>query len=304
MIKRNKIQEKKLPKIVVIVGPTAVGKSELAIKLAKKFNGEIISADSRQVYRGIDLATGKVTKKEMEGIKHYLLDLVSLRTIFTVAKFKQLAHQAIKEILNKNKLPIICGGTPFYIDALIYNIDIPPIKPDFKLRRKLEKMPTNKLFEKLKELDARRAANIDRFNRRRLIRALEILIKSGKKIKPLKRELLFNVLKIGVIRPSEELRKRIEKRLLKRLKKGMVGEIRRVHQQGISWKRLYDLGLECRYISLYLRKKITYPEMVGMLKKEIWHFAKRQMTWWKRDKTIHWLSNFRKANVLIREFLK
>jgi len=304
MIKSIKKQDNRLSKIVVILGPTAVGKSDLAVKVAKKFNGEIISADSRQVYKGIDLLSGKITKKEMKGIKHYLLDIVSPKKILTVAEFKNLAEKKIDEILKKGKLPIICGGTPFYIYFLINNPDIPKVTPDFKLRAKLEKLSTDILFKKLKKLDFARAKNIDKSNRRRLIRALEIIIKTGKKIRKIKNNPKYKVLKIGINRKPEELKKRIENRLLKRLKQGMVQEIKNLKKQGVSWKRLYDLGLECRYVSLFVKGDITRKQMIEFLKKEIWRFVKRQMTWWKRDKEIIWIFETKKAFKLIKDFLK
>ncbi len=304
MTKSVKKQENSFPKIVVILGLTAVGKSDLAVELAKKFNGEIISADSRQVYKGIDLLSGKITRKEMKGIKHYLLDIVSAKTILTVAEFKNLAEKKINGILEKGRLPIICGGTPFYIDFLINNPDIPEIAPDFKLRKKLEKLSIDELFKKLKKMDFVRAKNIDRYNRRRLIRALEIIIKTGKKISEVKNNPKYEVLKIGVNRKPEELKKRIEIRLLNRLKQGMAQEIKNLRKQGVSWKRFYDLGLECRYVSLFVKGNITQEQMIESLKKEIWHFVKRQMTWWKRDKQINWIFEPKKAFKLAKDFLK
>jgi len=303
------------PKIIVIVGPTASRKSALAVKLAlrlssgqakKKFgiNGaEIISADSRQVYKGMDIGTGKITKKEMAGIPHYLLDVANPKKQFTVVQYKKLAEKEIKKIHNRKKIPIICGGTGFYIQAITDNLAISEIKPDAILRIALEKKTTKKLFSQLKKLDSRRAKNIDKNNRRRLIRALEIVIKSGKKVPELKSAPKYEVLFIGVKRGARELKELIKTRLLKRLKQGMVKEIINLKKSGLSWKRLEDFGLEYRYIAYYLQNKLSHNEMVKKLQKETEHYAKRQMTWFNRDKKIRWIANSKQAVKLIKEFL-
>ncbi|MFH1048590.1 MAG: tRNA (adenosine(37)-N6)-dimethylallyltransferase MiaA [Patescibacteria group bacterium] len=294
---------KNLPKIIVIAGPTASGKSGLAVKLARKFNGEIISADSRQVYEGMDIGTGKITKKEMARIPHYLLDVANPKKQFTVAQYKQLADKEIKKIIKRGKIPITCGGTGFYIQAITENISIPEIKPDAKLRATLEKKSTKELFSQLKKLDPRRAKNIDRNNRRRLIRALEIIIKSGKKVPLLKSNPEYEVLFIGVKRGMRELKELIKSRLLKRLKMGMVKEIINLKKSGLSWQRLEDFGLEYRYVAYYLQNKLSYDEMVSKLQKEIEHYAKRQMTWFNRNKKIRWIADSKQASKIIKKFL-
>lgn len=291
-------------KIIVILGPTASGKTGLSIKLAKKFHGEIISADSRQLYKGMDIGTGKVTKKEMAKIPHYLLDVANPKKQFTVAQYKRLAERAIKKIIANKKIPIICGGTGFYIQTITDNTTIPEVKPDAKLRAELEKKSAKELFNRLKKLDPRRAKNIDKNNRRRLIRALEIVIKSGKKIPILKSEPKYEALIIGIKHNSKELKELIKTRLFKRLKQGMVKEIINLKKSGLSWKRLEDFGLEYRYVAYYLQNKLSYNEMVGKLQKEIEHYAKRQMTWFKKDRKIHWIKNQKEAGKLVMEFLE
>jgi len=316
--------------IIVVVGPTASGKSDLAVRLARKFNGEVISADSRQVYRGMDIGTGKITKKEMAGIPHYLLDVAQPRRRFTAAQYKKLGQAAIKKIQHKNKIPIICGGTGFYIRALVDNLPIPAVKPNLKLRAQLEKKTTTELFDLLKKLDPRRAREIDRRNPRRLIRALEIVMTTGRPVPPLTSVILAkagiqaripepgsrvkpgmttndsytNVLFLGIKKSHPKLARRIKIRLEKRLKQGLLAEVKKLRDQGLSWKRLDDFGLEYRWLAKYLQKTISYDEMVKLLQKDIEHYAKRQMTWFGRDPRINWIKNERQAKNIVKNFLK
>lgn len=283
-------------KVVVILGQTSTGKSDYAVQIAKKINGEIISADSRQVYKGMNLGTGKITKKEMNKIQHHLLDVVSPKTIFSVNIFQRKASKKIKEIISNNKVPIVCGGTGFYIDSIVNNQNYPNVKPNIVLRKKLDKKNTEELFSILKKLDKDRANNIDSNNKIRLIRAIEIAKELDKvpKINTTKNELEF--IKIGLELPQDILKEKIKSRLLARIKNGMIKEVKNLHKNGISWKRLNNLGLEYRYISLYLRNKITKEEMIEQLNIKIWHYAKRQKTWWKRDKNIIWIDPRNKKN--------
>ncbi|MDD5145828.1 MAG: tRNA (adenosine(37)-N6)-dimethylallyltransferase MiaA [Candidatus Pacebacteria bacterium] len=316
-------------KLITILGPTASGKSDLAVKIAKKFNGEVISADSRQVYKGMDIGTGKVPRdliskskilnpKQIQnqktknsnspyisgGIIHYLLDVASPKKHFTVAEYRKLAQKAIEKIFKNGKIPIICGGTGFYIQALIDGLVIPEVAPDWKLRKALEKKSVKELFKILKKLDPIRAKTIDKNNPRRLIRAIEIIRKIKKAIPPLKKNPLpYPVLMIGIKKTPEELKKFIQKRLKKRLNQGMINEIKKLRKNGVSWKRLEEFGLEYRFISLYLQKKLSYSEMLNVLQKEIEHFAKRQMTWFKKDKRIRWVKNYKEAEILVKKFL-
>jgi len=289
-------------KILVIVGPTASGKTDLSIRLAKKFGGEIISADSRQVYKGMDIGTGKVTKKEMQGIPHHLLDVIGPKTRFDIIKYRKLALKVIEIIQKKNKVPILVGGTGFYIQAVIDGIIIPPVKPDWKLRKKLDKKTAPELFKMLKKLDPRRAKIIEKENKRRLIRALEIIIKTKNPVPPLtKKSPGFDILMIGIKKSDKELKKAINKRLLKRFSGGMLAEVKKLHKQGISWKRLEEFGLEYRYLALYIQNKITKQKMIERLEKKIEHYAKRQMTWFKRDKRIKWIKNYKQASEILKK---
>ena len=294
---------KEKQKIIVILGPTASGKSNLAVNLALKHNGEIISADSRQIYKSMNIGTGKITKKEMRGIPHYLLDITSPKTQLSVAHFQKQAQLAIKKILAKGKTPIICGGTGLYIDAVIDNQIFPSVKPDFKLRKKLEKLTTKELFAKLKKLDPNRAKSIDKNNPRRLIRALEIVMISKKPVPKIQKHRDYTVLKLGVKREQKQLNELIWKRLIKRLNNRMIDEVKKLKKSGVSFKRLYDFGLEYRWVGLYLEKKITKEQMIQGLYKAIRDFSKRQITWFKRDSEIHWIKDQKQAKQLIKKFL-
>ena len=294
-----------LKKLIVVSGPTASGKSELAVKLAKKFNGEIISADSWQVYKGMNIGTGKITKKEMQGIPHYLLDVASPKRRFTVAQYRNLALKAINKIFRKDKIPILCGGTGFYIRAVVDGIVIPEVKPDWRLRSNLNKLSAAELYQKLKKLDPKRAKTIERKNKRRLIRAIEIVIKTKKPVPALKKNPLpYPVLMIGIKKEKKELSSLIRKRLLRRLKRGMIAEVKKLKKSGLSWKRLEEFGLEYRWVARFLQKKLNYQEMLKKLQKDIEHFAKRQMTWFKKEKRIQWIKNQKETEKLIEKFLK
>ena len=282
-------------KILAIVGPTASGKSDLAVRLAKKYNGEIISADSRQVYRGLNIGSGKITKKEMSGVTHHLLDVANPKRQFSVALYKKLAEKAISEIVHRGKLPIICGGTGLYVDALLLGLSFPEVPPNRKLRERLEEKSPAQLFVILQKLDPRRAAEIEKSNPRRLIRAIEIVKAMGKVPERIinKQSTKYNVVWIG-LRPTEKtLKQNIHKRLLRRMKQGMVGEVQKLHRKGLSWKRTEEFGLEYRFLAQYLQKKITRKEKLPYIQQESWHYAQKQWRWFKRNKEIQW---FEKSN--------
>ncbi len=308
MAKNNKPVGKS--KLIVILGSTASGKSDLGIKLARKFNGEIISADSRQVYKKMDIGTGKVSKREQKIIRHHLLDVTNPKKIFTVSDFKKLGQKAISDIISRNKLPIVVGGTGFYIDALVKGLALPEVPANNKLRAKLEKMTAENLYKELKKLDPSRAHAIDSDNKRRLIRALEIIKTTGKPVPKLESSTKYQVLWLG-LRPKN-LEKRIKTRLEKRLKQGLVREVKNLLNSGVSKKRLYDFGLEYRQISEYLASKKFKVKSIKNFKKseyyqkllrEIIKYSKRQMTWFKRNEEIHWIKNPKEAEKLIRKFI-
>lgn len=272
---------KEFLKVIVVCGPTATGKSDYAVDLAKKLGGEIISADSRQVYRGLDIGSGKVTRKEMKGVPHHLLDVANPKRVFSVAGYKKLADKAIRGILKRNKVPIICGGTGFYIDALIYNTDFPAVPSNKTLRKRLDSYTIEKLAQMLKKLDPKRYKTIDTKNKVRLIRAIEIAKTLGF-VPKIKKEKKYEIEWHYLDFPDEILKKRIHDRLYKRMRNGMLAEVKRLRSEGLSWKRLEALGLEYRYLALYLQEKLSKANMLTELESAIWHYAKRQRTWFKK----------------------
>ncbi len=309
-------------KVIAIVGPTASGKSSLAVTVAKKFGGEIISADSRQIYKGLDIGTGKVSRDKASTknlklktrvflhshIPHHLLDIWNPRKVVSVSEFKQKAEVAMNAITARGNLPIVCGGTGFYIDTFLFNRELPQVEPSTLLRAKLEKLSTEKLAIKLQKLDPRRAKEIDLRNRVRIIRALEIIDALGA-VPALSESAPYDVLFIG-LKPKEKwLRAKIKTRLLERIQKGMVREVHNLHKSGLSYKRMEDLGLEYKYLALFLQKKISKNEMISELEKAIWHYSKRQITWFQKNKKIIWLdpelkSTEAKAQTLVKKFLE
>ena len=283
----------------VILGPTSSGKSDYAIRLAKKVDGEIVSVDSRQVYRGMDIGTGKVPRDPSgrykiqdtryknpffsDGIRHHLLDVASPKRDYNVTHFLRDAEKAIADIERRGKVPILCGGTAFWIEALLFGTKFPAVKPDKALRAKLEKLPVEELSAMLEEQDPERAGTIDTKNKVRLIRALEIVDSLGKVPSPKIEDRRYGYAKtIALVPPKELLHERIEKRLRERLSQGMIDEVKRLHEEGVSWKRLENFGLEYRWCARYLQGKVSREGMEAELLKESWRYAKRQLTFLRR----------------------
>ena len=296
--------KKVIPKIIAIVGPTASGKSDLAIFLAQKYHGEIVSVDSRQIYRAMDLGTGKVTAEEQKMAPHHLLDIVNPNTRFSAGQFKKKAEKVIQEILKRGSLPILCGGTGFWLKSIIDNLDFPHVLPNWELRKSLEKETAENLFIKLRGLDSERAKNIDPKNKVRLIRSIEIALALGTVPKTVSQPQKWETLQIGLTFPKETLKDRIKIRLEKRLEAGMLEEVKNLHQNGVSWSRLESFGLEYKWLSLYLQNKIDFFQMKKELRHAINQYAKRQMTWFKKDLGIFWIEKPEEADALVKKFLK
>ena len=294
------------PKVIAIVGPTASGKTALSIAAAKKFNGEVVSADSRQVYIGMDIGTGKITREEMEGVSHHLIDIADPVTVYTGADYVRDANEAIGGILERGHVPLIAGGTFFYIDLLRGKMQPAPVEPNEDFRNSLAHFKDDELFAQLQEKDAGRASAIDPFNRRRLVRALEVIEALGSV--PLQEavESQYEWLMLGLEVPNAPLHEKIRERLVARLEQGMVKEVEALVAQGVTYERLDDLGLEYRYIGQYLQKKLTYDEMVDQLEAKSRQYAKRQYTWLKRDGEIEWFGSDDYATIFkrIEEFLQ
>ncbi len=290
------------PAVIAIVGPTASGKSAFAVQIAKKFKGEVVSADSRQVYRGLDIGTGKIRKCEMKGIPHHLIDIRNPREQYSAAEFKEDAEKKIKEIFLRGNIPVVAGGTGFWIDSLLFGLSIPEIPPNPALRKKLEKKPVEELFGILKKLDPNRARSIDKKNPRRIIRAIEIAQRLGR-VPPIKKKSAYRVLWIGTKQNKHILLQRIHTRLLTRARNGLFEEGKKLRNRGLPWKRFYELGLEYRYIADVLQKKQSKKNALQELERAIGHYARRQLVWFKRNKGIHWVKNNREAERLVRTFL-
>jgi tRNA dimethylallyltransferase len=292
----------KKAKILVILGVTSSGKSSLAVELAKKFNGEIISADSRQIYRGLDIGTGKVTKKEIGGIPHYLIDVIDPNEKFSVVDFKRLADKRIGKILAKGKLPIIAGGTGFYISSIVEGITYPEVKPNKELRKKMENKWADELLNILKTKDPEKAKKIDSKNKRRIIRAIEIAESLGKNME-VKKDPQYEVLQIGLEVEDKELKERIKKRIDGWFKEGLIEEGKRLKENGLSWGRFMELGLEYRNLAWYLQGKMSKEEVVDKMNTETFQYAKRQRTWFKKDKKIKWFKEPKKVQKEVGKFL-
>ena len=274
-----------LPKIIAIEGTNASGKSNLAVRLARRFRGEIISADSRQVYRRMDLGSGKITPGETQGVPHHLLDVREPGAFFSMADFQRLAYQAADEILARGGVPFLAGGTGLYLDAVTEGYELDGNPPDPAVRERLETYETPELYAML--LARQPDTRIEPRNRHRVMRELERL-EAGENRSDRKKP-RYEALKLGVTWPRETLNARIDERLEARLQAGMVDEVRALLREGVSETFLTKLGLEYKYLTWYLTGKLGYEQMKEELAAAIKKFAKRQMTWFRRDPAIHWL---------------
>lgn len=292
--------------VIIICGSTATGKSALAVEIAKLIDGEVISADSRQVYTGLDIGSAKITVPEMEGIPHHLINVAEPNTIFTVADFQKLAQEKIADIHARGKMPIICGGTGMYIDAVIYNTTFPEVIANPGLRKELEKYSAEELFEQLQTLDPDRATEIDSQNPVRLIRAIEIATELGSVPKMKQMDSIYETLFIGLELSKELLQERIITRIQNRIP-ALFDEIKKLHNSGVSYERLHSFGLEYRYGSEHVQGNITLDEFNELLSTKTWQFAKRQMTWFKRNSEINWfnpITDQQKILKLVQDFLR
>ncbi len=297
-------------KICVILGPTASGKTSLSLELAKKYNGEIVSADSRQIYREMDIGSAKVSGVWKGGVlfvdevAHHMIDIVQPDTPYSLAQYQRGAVACLQEIALRGKLPFLVGGTGLYIASIVDNYVIPQGSPDNSLRASLDSMNNEQLLAKLKILSPQTAQKIDVKNKRRLVRALEVAMKTGKEFVTLrqKAEPIFDTLQIGVSVDRAELVKRIDVRVDEMVETGLENEVRELMK-----KYSVDLpsmsGIGYRQMAQYINGEISLDDAIALIKRDTRRYAKRQMTWFKRDKRIHWVSKAVEASVLIDEFV-
>jgi len=316
--------EQPLPKIIAIVGPTASGKTGLSLALAKEFNGEVINADSRQVYTRMDIGTDKPAGEYVfppgekgkrkksggmfiaEGVPHHLVDIVDPGAEFTLADFKTRAQAAIDDILKRGKLPIMVGGTGLYIWSIVDNLDMPKVAPNKSLRRCLEEKSLPELVRLLKLSDPEAAERVDLNNPRRVLRALEVWILTGESFAKQQKKSapIYDVLQIAYDLPKETLKQRIEERVGQQLDRGLVGETKSLVARKYGWNLPSMSSIGYRQIGYFLRGEMSLEQAVECLKRDTRRYAKRQLTWFKRDKRINWIKEESQARELVNKFLE
>ena len=301
--------------LIILTGPTAVGKTALSIRLAKKINGEIISADSMQVYRGMDIGSAKVSEEEMDGVKHYLIDVLEPSDEFNVVKFQEMAKEAMDDIYSKGKIPIIAGGTGFYIQSILYDIDFEKNENDREYRTYLENIAATedgekKLYEMLQNIDPKSAEIIHANNVKRVIRALEFFKETGTPISEHNEEQReknspYNFCYFVLNDDREKMYANIEKRVDIMLDMGLVSEVEKLYEKGYHKEMVSMQGLGYKEILDYLNGDISLERAVYLIKRDTRHFAKRQLTWFRREKNVTWVNNpdFQYDNDLILEYM-
>jgi tRNA dimethylallyltransferase len=306
---------KQLPKLVVLLGPTVSGKTDWGLRLAKKFKSEVVSADSRQIYKKMDIGTAKHPGEwrrnglrrtyHIEDVPHHLIDFLDPGKTFSAAEFRDRAIKYTKLAYQNGRLPMVIGGTGLYISALVDNLHIPRVLPNNKLRKSLEEKTVEELLHLLHQMDPESAAKIDKKNKRRLLRALEVCIFTGKPFSEQKGrgDPLFNTLQIGISVPREVLNKRIEDRVDLMMKLGLLKEIELLLKQKYVWELPSMSGIGYRQFKDYFAGKCSLDEAIENLKRDTKRYAKRQMTWFRRDKRIHWFENYEEAEEKVNQFL-
>lgn len=304
-----------LQKLLVILGPTSLGKTDLALQLAKKLNGELVSCDSRQVYKKLDIGTGKMPGEkvevakgrgfwEMDEIKVWMHDVADPNRQYTVYDYVKDANRAVEDTLNRGKLPIIVGGTGFYLKALLEGLSNLSVPANLKLRKHLESLSLKEMQKKIEEISSQKWGkmnNSDRQNPRRLVRAIEVVLQQPQKIRQINSKLKnCNILKIGLTAPRAVLYKRIDDRVVDRLDQGLIEEVEQLYKDGLSLERMKQLGLEYGVLADYLERKNTNrEELIKRLQGKIHGFARRQITWFKKEKNTLWF-DITDKNYLVR----
>lgn len=292
-------------KIIVIVGPTSSGKTDLSLRLAKKFNGIIISADSRQIYKGLDIATAKTTKEQQQGIPHYMIDIINPDDDFNVQLYQDTVYNFLNSISSKKRgkiiLPFIVGGTGLYIKSIVDGYKMPRVKANKILRAELEKLSTDKLARRLKKLDPK--TKVDLKNKRRIIRAIEVILALGKTVSQTEKP-NFEFLQIAINLPKKELQEHIERKVDQMYKEGLVKETKKLIDNEYDFDSPGLSSLGYKHIRNYLKHKITLKKALKSIKQDTKRYAKRQVTWFKKDKRIHWINNYKEAEKLVQDFIK
>lgn len=309
-------ENKKLPKLLVIVGQTACGKTKWSLRLAKKIKGEIISADSRQIYKKMDIGTAKEPGEWrwnglrktffIKDIPHHLIDFIDPGKKFSVAEFRDRSIKYAKMAYKNERVPIVAGGTGLYVSALVNNLHIPRVAPNKKLRSSLEEKSLDELMVLLNQMDKETAEKIDKKNKRRIIRALEVCIFTGEPFSKQKRkgDPLFDTLQIGIEVPREVLYKRIDKRVDEMMKLGLLKEIEILLKQRYSWELPSMSGIGYQQFKRYFEKEISLDEAIENLKRDTRRYAHRQKSWFKRDDRVKWFENYKDAEEEVLNFFK
>lgn len=290
-------------RVIAIVGPTASGKTVLAISLAKKFNGEIISCDSRAIYRRLDIGTAKPTTKEQAEVPHHLIDIADVGERFTVGQFQKLAQQAIEDIGNRGKIPFLVGGTGLYVDSVRQNFQFPP-EGDPELRYHLEQEPDERLRDILKTIDPETFRTIDLDNRRRVLRALEVALQTGQSFRKFRKKSksTYEFLTLGISLPRNKLYERIDRRFDEWMNRGLLDEVRWVLDE-TSPEWVSSLGLHYRYLAQFIQGEIGREQALRRSKTALHGYARRQLTWLRRDKKIDWIRSPKEAERLVAAFI-
>jgi tRNA dimethylallyltransferase len=299
--------------VVAVVGPTGVGKSALTLRLAQDFQGEIISADSRQIYRNLDIGTAKPTTAEQSLAPHHLIDIVNPDETFSLAQYRELVYRTVDKIVLKGHLPLIVGGSGLYVWAVLEGWQIPPVAPDFNLRKRLEARATRgekeNLYEELKQIDAKAAGRIDPHNIRRVIRALEISYNLGLSPKPTKTGTPFDNFIIGLTAKRETLYQRIDERVESMVSRGLVEEVRKLTAEGYGLDLPSMSGIGYRQIRAFLEGTVSLDEAVQQVKNESHRLVRQQYNWFKlKDDRIHWfdvdIAPYTEIKILVTKLLK
>lgn len=290
------------------MGPTSSGKTELSLRLAKKFNGVIISADSRQIYREMDIATAKTTKSQQQGIPHYLIDIVPPDADFNLADYQREACKILNRITKENRertnpiIPFIVGGTGLYIKSIVDDYQLPAASPNLILRANLEKQPLADLAKTLINLDPK--TKVDLKNKRRIIRAIEILTtQKSSRLKTKTSPLEYDFLQIGISRPRAEINQRINQKVDEMIQSGVIEETQQLLDQGYDFTKPAFSAHGYQYLKAYLEGKLTLAQATELMKQQTRQYAKRQMTWFKADPRLHWIKDYSVAESLIINFL-